>query len=313
MRAAYCTLEDVKSSLSGDVPNMGASHDQSLVNKILEVSKDLDRQVARCRGDSDELFSFLADRQYGQQRVYMSSSPAPTSGSFVLSFGGEITNPIAFDATGADVQVYLSALSTVGDGNVTVTGLQGGPWVVDFAGSLSGPQAVISGRASTDVADATIVVLPMYEGVALVPSERFFYPTPDVWGNIILIDDCVEISSVMTYDASGSSASSLSSPGDYRPYPLRGLPIQGIKSTGATWPAYPAVVGVTATWGHRWEVPADVREGAVIEAVRSHFAAVAGNDDRLGMTPFGKVITSKAFTSKFKELVADYGHSKLYY
>lgn len=312
MTVAYCTLEDVKTSLSGDVPNLGASHDQSLVNKILETSRDLDRIVAKYRGDDDASFSFLAEQQYGRQRVYLSSAPKPTSGSFVLSFGGEITLPILFDATGADVQVALEALATIGSGNVSVSGFQGGPWTVDFDGTLKGPQDVLEGQSSTDVVDASVVVLPMIDGVETVGVERKYSSVADAYGKILPIDDCVEIFQVVLYEDGDEIGTPLSNPADYREYPLRGLPIQGIKSTGDNWPCWPAVVGVSSRWGHRVSIPYDVREGVTIETIRLHFAGIAGNDDRLGMTPFGKIITAKAYTSRFLKIAEDYGHSKLW-
>ena len=313
MTVAYCTLEDVKTTLAGDVPNMGASHDRSLVTKILEVSRDLDRQVALERGDETHLFSFLADQQYGRQRVYFSSSPAPTSSTFVLELGGDVTTDLFFQAGAAEVQAALEALTTVGSGNVVVSGFDGGPWTVDFAGDLSGSQPVITGDVTmTDGPTAAIVVLAMWDGVDSLYSERVYYPTPDAYGRIIPIDDCVDIQSVTIYNASGSATQTLSVPGDCRPYPTRGLPYQGMKSTGITWPEWPSTVGVVARWGHAYQVPKDAQEGVVIEVIRAHFAGQAGNDDRLGMTPFGKVITSKAYTSKFYTLVCDYGKQKLW-
>jgi hypothetical protein len=310
---AYCSLEDIKTTLAGDVPNMGASHDRSLITKILEVSRDLDRQVALERGDASHLFSFLADQQYARQRIYFSASPAPTSSMFVLELGGQVTSELFFQADSADVQAALEALSNVGAGNVSVSGFAGGPWTVDFAGSLVGQQPVFTGDVTvTDGAAASIVVLPMWDGAELVYSERIYYPTPEAYGRLIPIDDCVDVQSVVSYAADGSTSTALSIPADCRPYPTRGLPIQGLKSTGITWPEWPETIGVTARWGHAYQIPKDAQEGVTIEVIRAHFAGQAGNDDRLGMTPFGKVITSKAYTSKFHKLVCDYGQSKLW-
>ncbi len=46
----------------------------------------------------------------------------PTTGTFTLTFNGQTTAGIAFNANAAAVQAALEALSTVGAGNVTVTG-----------------------------------------------------------------------------------------------------------------------------------------------------------------------------------------------
>lgn len=59
-------------------------------------------------------------------------SGTPTGGTFALSFRGQTTAAIAYNAAGAAVQAALVALSTIGAGGVTVTGA--GPYVVTFAG-----------------------------------------------------------------------------------------------------------------------------------------------------------------------------------
>jgi hypothetical protein len=44
----------------------------------------------------------------------------PTGGTFTLTFEGQTTAPIAFDATAAEINKKLEALSTIGAGNVAV-------------------------------------------------------------------------------------------------------------------------------------------------------------------------------------------------
>lgn len=62
----------------------------------------------------------------------------PTGGTFTLTFNGETTAGIAFNATAAAVQAALVALPSVASGDVTVTGSAGGPYTVTFGGNLSG-------------------------------------------------------------------------------------------------------------------------------------------------------------------------------
>lgn len=64
----------------------------------------------------------------------------PTGGTFKLAFKGAVTGTIAFNAAAADVQAALSALTTIGFGNVACTGgpLPGSPVVITFGGSLAG-------------------------------------------------------------------------------------------------------------------------------------------------------------------------------
>jgi len=57
-----------------------------------------------------------------------------TAGTFKLGLAQSETEAIAFDAAAAAMQTALEAV--VGEGNVAVSGNAGGPWTVDFAGSL---------------------------------------------------------------------------------------------------------------------------------------------------------------------------------
>ena len=59
-------------------------------------------------------------------------------GTFALTYSGQQTEPLAFDATPADVQGALEALGRVGAGNVAVSGPAGGPFELRFGGALTG-------------------------------------------------------------------------------------------------------------------------------------------------------------------------------
>lgn len=62
---------------------------------------------------------------------------SPTGGNFTLSYNGQTTSNIAYNATAATVQTALQALSTIGTGNATVAGSAGGPYTITFAGALA--------------------------------------------------------------------------------------------------------------------------------------------------------------------------------
>jgi hypothetical protein len=71
----------------------------------------------------------------------------PTGGTFTLAFGGQTTQTIPFNATAAQVQAALTALSSTGAGNVTCTGgpLPGSSVTITFAGALApGAQPAIT-------------------------------------------------------------------------------------------------------------------------------------------------------------------------
>jgi hypothetical protein len=67
----------------------------------------------------------------------------PTGGDFTLTWGGQTTAAIAFDATGTDVQTALRALTSfTTPTEVSVTGAASGPYTVTFTGSLLGTGSV---------------------------------------------------------------------------------------------------------------------------------------------------------------------------
>jgi hypothetical protein len=59
---------------------------------------------------------------------------APTQGAFTLEYDGQETGNLDFDATAAEIQAALIALSNVGADDVSVTGAN--PWYVEFTGAL---------------------------------------------------------------------------------------------------------------------------------------------------------------------------------
>jgi len=68
---------------------------------------------------------------------------SPTGGTFTLTYSGQTTGNIAYDADAATVDAALEALSNIGAGDVTVTGSAGGPWTVEFTGSLAGTDVAL--------------------------------------------------------------------------------------------------------------------------------------------------------------------------
>ena len=309
MTNAYATVAQVKASLAGDAPNMGVAFDQKLADKILEVSADIDRMVTNARSIKAP-WSFLADHPYDVRDVWISSRVAPSDGYFTLRMGYEVTNAISYNADADAVRVAVEGL--VGVGNVLVLGPAGGPWEVAFAGTRTGPQPNFVGEAYLEPEDALVSVLNRVQSVVSVPSSRIAMTDATNW-RLLFIDDCVSVSQVTVHGQNGVLRS-LSEGTDYLTWPFSAVPVEGLMlinpTFGGSWPDLPSYIEVEATWGYATSVPEDVREAAIIEVIRSYLSDQAGNDDRLGMTPFGSVVTSKAFTSKVWQLVNDYQHAE---
>jgi hypothetical protein len=102
-----------------------------------------------------QLRQYLAQvPEHAQQRVTLTG--APTGGTFTLSYEGQTTATIDYDATATAVQTALVALSTIGSGKARVSGAAGGPWdVVLVAGNdaspLTGDGSALTGGTSPDV------------------------------------------------------------------------------------------------------------------------------------------------------------------
>lgn len=69
------------------------------------------------------------------QRVVLAGSP--TGGTFTLTYSGQTTSGVAYNASAATLQSALEALSNIGSGEALVTGPAGGAWLVEFAGTLA--------------------------------------------------------------------------------------------------------------------------------------------------------------------------------
>lgn len=89
--------------------------------------------------------------------------------SFTITFGGQTTTSIDDDATAAQVQAALEALSTVGDGNVEVTGgpLGTGPFSVKFVGDLANTNVAAMTTTPTGGTGTVVVATSTAGGAAL--------------------------------------------------------------------------------------------------------------------------------------------------
>ncbi len=110
-------------------------------------------------------------------------SGAPTGGSFTLSFEGQTTAPIAFNAPGAgqsaesgSVEHALQSLATMGSRNVAVSGSKGGPYTVTFLGALGGAnQPLLTADAAGLIPSSTVGVATLQEGGGFSAHYHFEY------------------------------------------------------------------------------------------------------------------------------------------
>lgn len=80
-----------------------------------------------------------------------------SGGTFTLTYSGQVSGPLAFDLSAADLQRELEALGRIGAGNVAVSGEDGGPFELRFGGALTGRDIQVV-EADDDALDGTAVV-----------------------------------------------------------------------------------------------------------------------------------------------------------
>lgn len=115
----------------------------------------------------------------------------PTGGSFTLTYAGQTTGAIGFDATAVAVQAALEALGNLALGDVTVTGgpLPASPVTVTFDSALGNVAVMTATPSLTGGTTPTVTIATPSEGVAGVPSPL---PTAlDALTHFLLIDTAI--------------------------------------------------------------------------------------------------------------------------
>ncbi|MFD9721126.1 hypothetical protein [Streptomyces sp. NPDC059076] len=86
----------------------------------------------------------------------------PTGGTFTITWSGQTTAALPYNATAAQVQTALVALSNIAPGDVKVTGNTGGPWTLTWGGAQLGEDVAaptttesFTGGTSPDITIAT--------------------------------------------------------------------------------------------------------------------------------------------------------------
>lgn len=104
----------------------------------------------------------------------------PTGGTFTITFSGQTTTGIAYNATAAAVQSALEALSNIAPGEAIVTGYAGGPYTVVLSGATVtngvAPLSTASGASLTGGTSPGVTVVgspgsvALADGTALKPA-----------------------------------------------------------------------------------------------------------------------------------------------
>lgn len=121
-------------------------------------------------------------RDENAQVVTVNPGAGSPTGTFTLTFRGRTTVEIDIGAAAADVQAALEALSTVGTGNVAVSGSAGGPWTVTWLRHLdelppTQTQPLLTATTTFDTADSSV-------SVGAVPHDVTGYTAEATLGDV---------------------------------------------------------------------------------------------------------------------------------
>jgi hypothetical protein len=108
------------------------------------------------------------------ERQTVTFDPFVTGGAFTLAFEGEATGPIAFDASSAEIAAALEGLSRLGSGSLAISGSAGGPWTIEFAGSLADtnvPQLTSDASGLSGESEITVVATNLGDAPGRFGSE----------------------------------------------------------------------------------------------------------------------------------------------
>jgi hypothetical protein len=105
-----------------------------------------------------------------------------TGGTFTLSYNGQTTAPIPYNATAAQVQAALALISTIGNGQVVCAGgpLPGTAVTITFAGLMANlPIAAITVTSSLTGGGAAAAIASSTTGVANGKYTKYAYANTD--------------------------------------------------------------------------------------------------------------------------------------
>ena len=136
--AVYCVREGVCEPASTSTKDIGSFETSGSPTATAFAVHGLHGESLRLLGAVDPKSAPTS----AEQTITLAG--VPTGGSFTLTFDGQTTVPIAFDATGEIVNYALGALSDV-SGLGAVEGQAGGPYTVFFDNEASEPQIEADG------------------------------------------------------------------------------------------------------------------------------------------------------------------------
>lgn len=136
--------------------------------------------------DNNSPTNFPAGRLFFELQTLGKNSAASSvvlrranSGSFTLRFDGQTTSPLSFASSSSAVQTALESLSTIGSGNVSVSGLYYPEWVLTatFTGPAAGTLPANVQGAINAAVNGFLDTIEWLSGNAFTMTSTYSAPT----------------------------------------------------------------------------------------------------------------------------------------
>ena len=137
----------------------------------------------------------------GNNEIQTVSIPATvTGGTFTLTYNGQTTTAIGYDAAAGVVQAALIALTNIGPSDMSVSGTAP-EWVCEFQGNLADTEVVQMSGNGTNLSGKTVTVTETIKGVTAVnETQTINIPSDSVSGSFTLSFNGQGPTGAITYD-----------------------------------------------------------------------------------------------------------------
>ena len=136
---------------------------------VIGIDATLKNRLVKVVSDKLDTVLLVGKGQATNEVQTVTVNGTPTGGTFTLTFRGAATSGIAHNAAASALQTALQGLSTIGSGNATVSGSNGGPFTVTFAAALAATavdQITADGSSLTGGTAMSVTVATTAEGKA---------------------------------------------------------------------------------------------------------------------------------------------------
>ncbi len=165
-----------------------------------------------------------------------------TGGTFTLTYDGQTTGTIAYDADAATVDTALENLSNIGSGDVTVTG-GAGPgtdWIVEFTGALAQTDVAAMTFDGALLSGRNVTITETQAAVAAVNEVQTVSIPNDVTGGTFALTYDGQTTGPIAYDADAATV-------DTALENLSNIGAGDVTTTGGPGPGTDWIVEFTAT------------------------------------------------------------------